>query len=353
MAEQDQEQKTEEPSEKRRQTTREDGRTAKSSDLSFAVMLVAAAGLSLVYSDRVRVAFEALLNPALGTIAHGTTGSEFRLGLITIERAVVAVAPFLITFTVLAVVASFAQIGVYFIPEKLRPRPEKLLPQLSPTKFVNGKSLIETLTSILKLVLLSAAFHAAVRPHVELALTSDALETIVAEADQLIFRLLLYVGLMLLFIGLLDFAMKHRNLEKEMRMTKQEVKQEAKDAQGDPEVKGKIKRRQRQLAYQRMMDAVPEASLVVTNPTHYAVALKYESGMAAPVVLAKGKDLVAQRIKELARLANVPIMENPPLARALHDTTQPGDEVPPHLYQAVAEVLAAVLRTRRRIGRTA
>jgi flagellar biosynthetic protein FlhB len=136
-------------------------------------------------------------------------------------------------------------------------------------------------------------------------------------------------------------------------MTKEEVRQEMKDAVGDPEVRGRIRRQQRELALRRMMDAVPDASVVVTNPTHFAVALSYHDGEPAPLCVAKGQDFVALKIRELAEAAGVPLVENPPLARTLFGAVEVGQEIPPELYQAVAEVLASVFRTRSRLGRTA
>ena len=131
-------------------------------------------------------------------------------------------------------------------------------------------------------------------------------------------------------------------------MTKQEVKDEMKQTEGDPQIKGKIKQKQRQMAMSRMMQEVPKADVIVTNPTHFAVALQYKKGMVAPVIVAKGQDLVAKRIKEIARDSQVPIVENRPLARALYAGAEVGDMVPSELYQAVAEVLAYVYRLKHR-----
>jgi len=353
MPEQDREQKTEDPTEKRLGKAREDGQVPRSTDLNFAVLLLACAGLALLFGRRIRDGFLLSLHGSLNALSAAEAQDATLLGLDTLERSLLVMLPFLIAFVPLAAGASFAQFGLHFVPQKLRPRPEKLTPNLSITKFVNGKSLIETLTSVLKLIFLLLAFYLAVWPAVPVLLVTESLEAIAGAANALVIRLLIYVGGTLLMIGLLDYALKRKDMKKDLRMTKDEVKQEHKDAQGNPEVKARIRRRQRELALRRMMEAVPDASVVITNPTHFAVALKYTPGQAAPRVVAKGRDLVAQRIRELARAANVPIVENAPLARALHDAADLGDEIPPHLYQAVAEVLAAILRTRDRIGKTA
>jgi flagellar biosynthetic protein FlhB len=146
----------------------------------------------------------------------------------------------------------------------------------------------------------------------------------------------------------MDYAYQKWQTTQDLKMSKQEVKDEMKQSEGDPQIKGKIKQKQRQMAMSRMMQEVPKADVIVTNPTHFAVALKYEKGMVAPQIVAKGQDLVARRIKEIASENRVPIVENKPLARALYASTQVGDMVPAELYQAVAEVLAYVYRLKQR-----
>ena len=151
-----------------------------------------------------------------------------------------------------------------------------------------------------------------------------------------------------------DYAYQKWQTTQDLKMTKQEVKDEYKQMEGDPQIKGKIKQKQRQMAMARMMKEVPKADVIVTNPTHLAIALMYKKGMVAPQILAKGQDLVAQRIKDIAKENHIPIVENKPLARALYETVEVGDVVPQDLYQAVAEVLAYVYRLKdKRRGRAA
>ena len=151
-----------------------------------------------------------------------------------------------------------------------------------------------------------------------------------------------------MIMAVLDYAYQRWQTTQDLKMTKQEVKDEFKQMEGDPQIKGKIKQKQRQMAMARMMQEVPKADVIITNPTHFAVALSYHKGMMAPKVLAKGQDLVAQKIKAIGRENDVPLVENRPLARALFAATQVGDYVPRELYQAVAEVLAYVYRLRRK-----
>ncbi|MFG0319665.1 MAG: flagellar biosynthesis protein FlhB [Planctomycetota bacterium JB042] len=350
MADQDKEQKTEDPTEKRRQKGREDGKVPRSPDLTFAVLLLTCGGLAILFGDGVRTRFLSILYACAESLPSATDHDAILLANATAESSLRALLPFFLGFVPAALVSSFFQTGLHYVPAKLRPRPEKLAPTVSVSKFVNGRSLIETVTSLLKFVFLAIAFHLAVAPAVGELMVTHSLPVLVAEAGRLIVRLLLFVGGTLLALGLLDYLMKVRQNEKDLKMTKEEVKQENKDAMGDPEVRGRIKRKQREVALTRMMEAVPEASVVVTNPTHYAVALKYESSANAPRCVAKGRDLIALRIREIAREADVPVVEDPPLARALHGAVEVGDEIPPTLYQAVAELLAAVMRTRGRVG---
>ena len=160
---------------------------------------------------------------------------------------------------------------------------------------------------------------------------------------NLVFSLAIKICAVYLIVGVADFAYQKIKFKNDMMMTKQEVKDEFKDAEGDPKIKGQIKQRMRQASMRRMMQDLPNADVVITNPTHFAVALKYESGKnEAPVVLAKGEDYLAQKIKEKARENNIEIVENKPLARALYANVDVGQEIPEELYQAVAEVLAYV-----------
>ena len=165
----------------------------------------------------------------------------------------------------------------------------------------------------------------------------------VAHIGTLVLDIGLRISLVLLIVGFADFAYQKYKHKKSLKMTKQEVKDEWKNAEGDPAIKGKIKQKMREVSQRRMMQSVPQADVVITNPTHLAVAIKYDREEApAPVVVAKGQDLIAQRIKDMAKENNVRIVENKPLARSLYTTVEIGQMIPPEMYQAVAEILAVV-----------
>lgn len=351
MAEQDKEQRTEDPTGKRLQKAREEGRVARSPDLAFAIVLLAA-GFSLeLVGEGLTTGFQRILSVALSEIESTASLPTAGLGVESLKAIFRSVAPLLGLLFVCGLAFGFAQSGLHFVPQKLDFKPEKMQPKLALSTFVNVKSLAETATSIVKLAVLSAtAWFTLKQPVLELMAASDV-RLIAAEAIAILIRLLRHIGLALLAIGILDWMWKRRQHVQDLKMTKDEVKQENKDAMGDQEAKARIRSRQKQFAMQRMMDQVPTATAVIVNPTHFAVALRYESGMAAPLVVAKGRDHVALRIKSIARTAGVPIVENPPLARALHDAARVGDEIPPMLYQAVAEVLAVILRANRRAER--
>lgn len=157
------------------------------------------------------------------------------------------------------------------------------------------------------------------------------------------------MGMAMLVIGVMDYGYQWWEYEKSLRMTKQEVKEEYKETEGNPQIKSRIKQKQRQISMRRMLQDIPKADVVITNPTHFAVAVKYDSNVAdAPIVLAKGQDYIALRIKEIAKENNVEIVENKPLARTLYETVEIGGKIPPELYQAVAEVLAYVYNLKRK-----
>ena len=174
------------------------------------------------------------------------------------------------------------------------------------------------------------------------------LGTSLEELSKILFAMVFQVIAVILILAVLDYAYQKWQTTQDLKMTKQEVKDEMKQSEGDPQIKGKIRQKQRQMAMARMMQEVPKADVIITNPTHYAVALSYEQGMTAPLVVAKGQDLVAQKIKRIAKEHDVPIVENKPLARALYASVEVGDAVPENLYQAVAEVLAYVYRLKKK-----
>jgi flagellar biosynthetic protein FlhB len=353
VAETDQEQKTEEATPKRREKAREEGRVTQSPDLVFAVLTLSAAATLALSGSAITATFRDVLTSAIAMFRPELAGDVGPLARAVPVKVVTALLPLFVVLFAAAAVSALFQIGWHPVPNKLSPKFDKLVPNFDPSRFISVRSITEMGMSVLKFIALAGVGTFFLKPDVMRLLEAADSMTVASRAFDLLLHLMFVLGLMMLAIGALDYVLKHRQLEKDLRMTKEEVKQEAKDASGDPEIKARIRRRQREVAMQRMMDDVPKASVVITNPTHFAVALKYESGQHAPKVVAKGADFIALKIRELAKAANVPLVENPPLARALYGSVEIGDEIPPTLYQAVAEVLAAIFRAKHKLGRSA
>jgi flagellar biosynthetic protein FlhB len=241
---------------------------------------------------------------------------------------------------------SLAQVGLKPKLEALKPDPKRLNPVTGAKNIFGKNSLVELAKNLLKIGIVAAVVLSALLPHVTdwaamVGMSPIELGTAMAANIK---SLALRAGVAYLLIGLVDFFYQRFRMEKSMRMDKQEVKDEAKQQDLPAEVKGAIRRRQREAARARMMAAVPEADVVVTNPTHFSVALKYDGTSPAPEVVAKGQDLLALRIREIAAANDVPIVPDPPLARSLHGSVEVGQQIPEELFQAVAQVLAYVYR---------
>ena len=210
-------------------------------------------------------------------------------------------------------------------------------------------SAFELIKSIIKSGLIGYMAYASIRDHQnELFILYDLeLKQAVALVGSLVIDVGFRISLVYMIVGIADFVYQKHKFNEDMKMTKQEVKDEFKNTEGDPQIKGRQRRKMQEVSQKRMMQDVPKADVVITNPTHFAVALKYEAEVSsAPVVLAKGEDYLAQKIKEVARENKIEIVENKPLARMLYHNVDVGAEIPPELYQAVAEVLAAVYKAK-------
>lgn len=339
--------KTEEPTHKKLQDARKKGQVAKSVDLNSAIILL---GITLVLSVVGNFFYN---NGRLFIIEsfNYITKDDLSIGEITgliifmLKNGLIAAAPIVLTAMVLGVVGNIAQTGFMSSGEGLKPKFEKLNPLEGFKKFFSKRTFVELIKSILKVVLIAyVAFSFVEGRLIEILKTSDLnprgiFPFVKSITDGQLVRLII----VMLIIGLADFIFQKRQFKKDLKMTKQEVKEEYKQQEGDPQIKSRIKQKQRELAMKRMMHEVPKATVVVTNPTHFAVALKYEKGVSsAPKVVAKGTDNVALRIRQIAKENDVPIVENKPLARTLYAKVDIDHEVPVDLYQAVAEIIAYI-----------
>jgi flagellar biosynthetic protein FlhB len=257
-----------------------------------------------------------------------------------------ALAPLLGACLVAGVVANVLQTGGKPAPKALKPQFGKLNPLQGFKQLVSPNSLVEALKSLLKVVIVGGVAAVVLLPRLDTlaALVGMPAPDLVGALASDVMRLARAVAVAYLALALADLVWQRYRHGKQMRMDKQEVKDEFKNTDLPPEVKGALRRRAMEAARARMMDAVPTADVVVTNPTHYSVALRYDAGNHAPVVVAKGKDYIALKIREAARSAGVAVVPDPPLARALHASVEVGQMIPEELYQAVAQLLAYVYR---------
>jgi flagellar biosynthetic protein FlhB len=263
-------------------------------------------------------------------------------------------APVLLLLLVLGVGSALAQSGLIWAPSRIQLEFGKLSPAKGLQRIASLNALTEFAKGVLKLGLVAAVMTALLIPKVAVLETWSAasLTATVDHSMRLLVRLSGAVAGLMTIVAIIDYAYQRFSFMKQMRMTKQELRDELKQSDGDPLIKSRIRRLRQERARKRMMAAVPGAAVVITNPTHYAVALAYEiETMTAPKVVAKGVDVLARRIREVAETNGVPIVENPPLARALHGSVEVDDEIPPEHYQAVAQVIGFVMRARQG-GRT-
>jgi flagellar biosynthetic protein FlhB len=261
------------------------------------------------------------------------------------------ITPILLGGALAGTAANLLQVGFLFTWEPLTPKFERINPLAGAKRLFSRRTLMEFLKTVVKMSIIGYVAYRTVADDLDTfpILLGLELPQVAQFLSGTVARLLLWVGVAMMVMALADFLYQRWEHEESLRMSKQDVKEETKQTEGNPEIRGKIKQKQRELARRRMMQDLRKADVVVTNPTHFAVALGYEQGTAgAPKVLAKGQGLVALRIRELAASYGVAVLENPPLARQLHRVTEVGDEVPYDLYQAVAEVLAFVFQLKQK-----
>lgn len=351
MAEEDDSQKTEDPTDKRKAKSREEGQVASSQEIkSWAALLGGAFGL-LVLAPGIATNVRMLGNKFIEqphAIPLDKNHFHFLLAETLFDLSLI-MAPILLLLLLLGVVSNVIQTGLVWAPKKIAPKVSNISLLKGVKRMFSLRSLNEFAKGILKLTLVTIVGLSVAAPFMtDLSLFMERHLT-----DTLDRLLIISVWFTLASVGVmsaiaaLDFAYQRYSHIKQMKMSKQEVKDENKQSEGDPQVKARIRQIRAERAQQRMMASVPEADVVVTNPTHYAIALKYNmQEMQAPRLVAKGVDSLAMRIREVADENDIPIVENPPLARALYAAVEIDDEVPAEHYMAVAEVIGYVMRMR-------
>ena len=338
--------KTEEPTAKKRADARKKGQVGRSQELNTAfVLLVGFFTLKLLW-DSIYLSI-ASYTTYVFTNLNQSVDTENIIHIFIGIIVVLAKTAFPVMFAIMLIglAINFFQVGLTFT-ESIEFKLDKLNPINGFGRIFSKRSLVELAKSFFKILVIGFFLYRFIHEQI-LAMPQFMffdLTTSLALVAEIIFQMAFIVIGVIMIMALMDYGYQKWQTTQDLKMTKQEVKDEMKQSEGDPQIKGKIRQKQRQMAMARMMKEVPKADVIVTNPTHYAIALSYQQGMSAPLVVAKGQDLVAQRIKEIAREARVPIIENKPLARAIYAAVQIGDAIPQELYQAVAEVLAYVYR---------
>jgi len=345
--------KTEQPTAKKLRDARKKGQVLKSQDLTQAFTFLTAAGILAsagpLFVSQIRELLAASLNPELlrGPISTQMLFNQLEAGM---TRFLLLTAPVMCGLAMVAAAIVFLQVKPLFSPEVIMPKFEKLNPiQGFQNIFFKAKTYVEAAKSALKFIVIFAIVWYAIKGSLrELILTSRlGVENAGALAGSLIAGMMLRAGGVFLLIGAADFLLQHKFYMKNLMMSKEDIKQEYKQDEGDPHVKHQRKQFQEQMVMHSATAKVPKASVVVVNPIHLAVALEYdEKRMGAPIVSAKGREDMAATIRELAKEHNVPILQNVPLARSLYEV-ELGTEVPAELYEAVAEVLSWVQELRR------
>ena len=350
MAEgEDGQEKSEEPSSRKLDKAREEGNLARSKELG-SMLVVLGAGLALLSAaEGIAIALKKVFRMSF-SISRETLMDKSKMHLIlaeSVETVLLSLAPLFIILSVAAVIGSVALGGFNLSWKALAPKLEKLNPISGIKRMFSVRSLVELGKAIAKFFLIAivAVFVLYKQIPELLGLGKESINQAMGHALEIWVWSFILISLSLIILVIIDVPFQIWQRKDKLKMSKQELKDEFKDTEGKPEIKGKIRQLQRDMAQARMMSSVPEADVVITNPSHYSVALKYDSDSTkAPIVVAKGVDHVAFRIREVANHHNVMIISAPPLARAVYHTTEIDDEIPEGLYLAVAQVLAYVYR---------
>ena len=349
MAEGSFQEKTEQASPKKKEDARKKGQVSRSQELNSAIVMLT--GIGVIYF---------LIDDLLGTFISLFKSVYSEAGTFEISLSLVSpyvfiglniyaqlFAPIALTIMVVGVLVSYAQVGSIFSIEAMMPKFEKISPLKGFKRMFSQRSLVDTVKNLIKLSLIATIGYLTINSSFEeiMLLSNRDIHYLVAFIGGMIMKLVVNISLALLLLAILDFAYQRWKFNQDLKMTKEEVREEHKQTEGDPLIKARIRSIQRDSARRRMLQDVPEADVIITNPTTYAVALKYDiTKMTAPIVVAKGMRKVAERIKEIAEENNVPVIENKWLARTLFKSVNVGDETPYDLYKAVAEILALVYK---------
>lgn len=345
--------KTEPATAKKLKDAREEGKVAKSKELNSAMDLIALFLILKIFisyvSNGFLEEFSAVYSkiPEVAMIGAKEMSSNTVMQVLRMSMwdSIKIMIPFLVIGLVVAVLVSLVQVGWQISTKPMQPKLDKFNPINGFKRMFSKEAVFELIKSILKIVLISYVAYSCIKDEQDnlFILYEIPLSQAILLCGSIIIDTGLKISLVYLVIGIADWAYQKHKFNEDMKMTKQEVRDEFKNTEGNPEIKSRQRQRMREVSQRRMMQDIPNADVVITNPTHLSVAIAYDNEKAkAPIVLAKGEDYLAMKIREAAKEHNVEIVENKPLARTLYATVAVGEEIPPELYQAVAEVLAMV-----------
>jgi flagellar biosynthetic protein FlhB len=349
MADQNFEEKTEKPTPKKRQDVRKKGEVAKSRELPSVTVLLSGILTLAVFAPFMNGQMRVVMERTLRDFPATDLGIADMINLAN-EICVIfllMIGPIMAAVFIVAILSNILQVGFLLSGESIKPKLSKLNPLKGFARLFSIQSLMEFVKSMTKLLIVGIVSYLFIKGEMDrfMGLTDMELGAILAYILITILKLTIIVALVMVILVAADYAFQRWQFEKRIKMTKKEVKDELKTSEGDPLIKSRIKSIQMEMSRKRMMQDVPEADVVITNPTHFAVAVKYDSAvMGAPQLLAKGAGEVAQRIKALAQEHQIPVVENKELARNLFAAVDIGQEIPVELYQAVAEVLAYIYK---------
>ena len=358
MPESSGQEKTEPATPKKRQDARKKGQVAQSKEISSAMILMVSLGFFYFAGSWMFLNLSEIITGTyanLNSLRFANVGDASALALKLASKLMSILLPFLVPLLVAGCVANIFQVGFKITTEAMTPKFSKLNPISGMKRFVSLRSLVELAKSIVKILFIGSIAYFLVKSDMQAfpALSQQEVGQILVFIARVSLKICFFVCLAIIILAVLDFLYQRWQHEEDLKMTKQEVRDERKQTYGDPKVKARIRSVQMEMAKRRMMEAVPEADVVITNPTQLAIALKFDAEeMIAPRVLAKGAGYVAQRIREIADENQIPIVEEKPLAQALFKMVEIGDYIPAELYRAVAEVLAYVYRLKGMYART-
>ena len=355
MAEQtNQQEKTEPATPKRRQDAREKGQVAKSIEINSTAILVTGILFLFFFGGQMmlkgqyymQILFENVTNIEVDA---GNLQGYFAL---IMEKGAILTLPFMVIILFVGLVVNFGQVGFMITGDPLLPKWSKINPLAGFKRiFASKRSIVELIKNIFKIILISVIAYYTIKGEIEnyIPLMDYSPYNIFAFAAWETFEVSMKIVVVFLMIAVFDYAFQKHDFEESIKMTKQEVKDDLKQMEGDPQIKARIRSIQREQARKRMMQEVPEADVVITNPTMLAIAIKYDMvAMDAPVVVAKGARLIAEKIRKIAEEKNIPIVQDKPLARALYKAVEVGDQIPEEFFQAVAEILAYVYKLKNK-----